>query len=490
MVNSSTSNSNVSQSVYYFILIITAVFSLYFLLKSQDFNGWWSKNENKVVLDVDQLDRYRDEDDEFEQQLSVSVKKENKVYNLKKVPLHIDIDPSIVMKADDVQVGYEELCKYVSDEGFIEGYYQTVTASLKSKRKFYAKKLAEAEGLYNAAKNKSGGSSFVVQHDTTRDRLGSIKIELKAIYDAVIKRQCKITRKSISEDLKDILDNTSSGLASLVGREDMKNFLSRQIIAFAKNHRAFSLNFQNIILYGSSGVGKTKLAEVISWVYSKSNILARPKYRVVTKADMASPFVSESGPMTRNLLYESIEAVLFFDEAYSVLQEPTVFGRGLDHGNDVIEEMVKFLDSWCGNSVFIAAGYETPMKERFLKSNEGMDRRFPYKITLSDYDTLHLTKILLGFLENENRQIEITEVNANFLYTLVDHVKCNRSGSFKLQAGDCKNLSGSIARCIGTANDQYRWGMNDNTNNMLLLRGTNQWLVTKGIEPIDAHKIR
>lgn len=486
MSSSNTSRSvNTSQLIYYFIIIITALISLYYLLKSQDFNGWWSASQNKAELNVDQQEMYRDDEDDDVQEPSMSIRRENRNYNLKKVPIALDIDTSMVTQSSSLQFGFDDFCNLVSNDDFIKSYYITVMDSIRRKKRFYRTKLDEADALYNQARSKSGGSSFVVQHDTTRDRLGALKKELQGIYEAVCKRELTVTINGIRKDMFDIINDNGKGLASLVGRDDMKHFLCRQIYAFANNHRAFANNFQNMIIYGSSGVGKTKLAEVISWVYSKSNILIRRKYRVVTKADMASPFVSESGPMTRNLLYESIEAVLFFDEAYSITQQPTMLGRGLDHGNDVVEEMVKFLDSWCGYSVFIAAGYKAEMEERFLKSNQGMDRRFPYKITLSDYDTMQLTSILLGFLQEENRNIEISENCADFLYSLVDTVKETRRNAFKLQAGDCKNLSGFISTCISTANEQYRWGQSDKINNLLLLSGMNNWLRTKDLQPVS-----
>ena len=85
--------------------------------------------------------------------------------------------------------------------------------------------------------------------------------------------------------------------------------------------------------------------------------------------------------------------------------------------------MVNFIDKMVGLNVIIAAGYPEEMKERFMKANQGMPRRFPYVLNLQPYQPNELTKILLSHFNKANPNLIITKDDANYLYTIIKNLE-------------------------------------------------------------------
>jgi hypothetical protein len=86
------------------------------------------------------------------------------------------------------------------------------------------------------------------------------------------------------------------------------------------------------------------------------------------------------------------------DEAYSLTtwESSRDEGRVLSgYSGEAMAEVVAFLSQRVGATVLVAAGYERQMLNDFLPSNEGLRRRFPYMIWLSDYSAEELIDIYL-----------------------------------------------------------------------------------------------
>ena len=194
-----------------------------------------------------------------------------------------------------------------------------------------------------------------------------------------------------------MLYNKKKGFASLVGREEIKDKLASQIYVFCRNPKIFFNNFQNFVIYGKSGVGKTKLTETMAYIYCKSGILIREKYRCVTTQDFKSPYVNESAKLTREIFLSTLEGVLLVDEAYAWIPEGKGLFKMADHGEESLTEAVNFWDKNIGLSITCLAGYKDKLQV-VLDANEGIDRPSPDKITLEDYTSEQLTHMLIQVL--------------------------------------------------------------------------------------------
>jgi len=301
--------------------------------------------------------------------------------------------------------------------------------------------------------------------------------ELLTEIDSKIKRVDETyTRNNLSLALYDC----TNGIESLTGRDNIKNFLALQLYTFSKNPNIFFSNFQNIAIYGPSGIGKTKLAQVIGHVYSVSGILIRNHVHMITKNSLTTSFVNESGKMTYNLLMANLGSLVFIDEAYDLAPQKTLIGSVIDHGSEAITEMVNFLDKMVGLSIVVVAGYQQEMETRFMTANQGLPRRFPNIIILTNYTSIELSNLLLKFLSESCPDLSITNHHGDYVYTLINQLIEHHPNLFSNQAGDMYNLSSCLSQSIYGSIDKT-W----NTDSPELINnGFNKYLSNKNINLI------
>ena len=102
---------------------------------------------------------------------------------------------------------------------------------------------------------------------------------------------------------------------------------------------------------------------------------------------------------------EAKGGVLFIDEAYSIVKSER--HQKDSFGKEAIETIMKHLDP--PSCVFIFAGYKEPM-ESFLKVNQGLARRIPYRYEFQPYTNQQMLQILLlmckSKCEDVNEQVQ------------------------------------------------------------------------------------
>jgi SpoVK/Ycf46/Vps4 family AAA+-type ATPase len=129
---------------------------------------------------------------------------------------------------------------------------------------------------------------------------------------------------------------------------------------------------------GPAGSGKTSSTEVIANFMELSGMLVGGlPFRVDNPGTLMSKFVGGTTGKTMQAFSDSIESVLFIDEAYGMLQ-----GGNRGYGQEAILAAMTQMDKFKGRHVLIFAGYEKEMGILLNDVNEGLSRRFPYKIYL------------------------------------------------------------------------------------------------------------
>ena len=386
-----------------------------------------------------------------------------------------------------INITLEELRKEVDNDEFIKEYTQSVKDLMKAKVGLYQKRKEEVEKEYQSINRKvqklrTMGTEDRVIRDMYPgfDGLKGFIIDLEDLIALVKKRSVDVTEENIREGLIEAIDDPDNGLSSIIGREDIKNQLASQIYSFSKGYKTFVGSFNNIAIYGPAGTGKTRLAVVIAFALSKIGILARDTVKIVTRADLVGQYVGQTAPRTRSALIETLEGILFVDEAYQLTACPDTQNKE-PFGGESITEIVNFLDKYIGLNIVIVAGYEGVMTRCFMAFNEGLPRRFPYRYILSPYSDAELTDILVTNLRKKlPEKNKIDPETSNFIFSMVSKIRVEIPDAFKNQAGDMLNLSASLNKAISSS-FQIKWKNDDLANNVpIILAGFDDFLETKG----------
>lgn len=363
-------------------------------------------------------------DDESEGKIEIKVNKANSKYkhDIKKELAEIETN----------EFNLTKLRKDINDDGFIKKAIEGEIKALEFKYKTYSKlALIDWQGEGKDKEKPMGNLNEIIEKikKTINEKINYLK---KSPY--VIKEK--------REELLNILDDPDNGIASIRGtsRESLRISLIKIIYMFIEVPIFFFKGFNNFILTGPPGSGKTKVASVIANLMKNLGILATTNVIMATRQNLVAEFTGQSAPKTRNLLSNGLEGVVFIDEAYTLTpcKEKNYHIDNL--AEEAVGELINFIDKFIGCIVIIVAGYKDKMNDCFLKFNEGMARRFPKQIELLPYSSTDLFNIFEIFL-NDSIDIKaiLTTEQRQYIKGIIKTL--NENSVFNNQAGDMLNLS-------------------------------------------------
>lgn len=174
---------------------------------------------------------------------------------------------------------------------------------------------------------------------------------------------------------------------------------------------AFSLN---VLLKGAPGTSKSESTKAYSALL-KDMHMTSGNMVTCSVADVHGQYVGETAAKTRQRVAESLDGVLFLDEAYAMVSSPalTNVNYGAEFNGVLVERMSR------SPLLFhvVAAGYAHEMENVFLMSNPGYSRRFRTQIALTPTfdDLVKATVLMLQKVKPETRLGE-TKVNVEKLF--------------------------------------------------------------------------
>lgn len=306
----------------------------------------------------------------------------------------------------------------------------------------------------------------------------AFKLDIEDLI-SLVRRRINITQEDVKKNLIEAINNPEFGLSCIKGRLDIKNHICSQIYSFSKGYKTFVNSFNNIAIYGPSGSGKSYIAQIIAFVFSNIGILAKNNIKIVTKSDLVAHYVGQTASKTRAILIETLEGILFIDEAYQLSD----YIGSKDFGKESLAEMINFIDKYIGLNIVIVAGYEDKMKYEFMNSNEGLPRRFPHVYILKPYTNTQLVDILIvNLVKKLPRDIKICKDIYNYIYSIVSKLNIESPEIFKNQAGDMLNLSSSLNKMI-ISSYKIQWSDKTSFSNKkkIVIEGFNDFLENKNM---------
>jgi len=358
-------------------------------------------------------------------------------------------------KINKLEVNEYNIKKFEEDiknDDFIKRAVEANIKALEYKQKIY-EKLSKVnwEGVKQEKNPMNPGKGMSVNlNEIIADMIKTVDTNLKEFKSKTLAENIEIKRK----DLLNILYNKDNGIYTLQGtsRENIRISLIKIMYMFFKIPEFFFKGFNNFMLTGSAGSGKTKLASVIAFMMNNLGILVTDKLVVATKQNLVGEYIGQSAPKTRNLLANTLEGVVFIDEAYTLT--PCSKEKKDSFSEEAVGELINFIDKFIGCMVLIVAGYKKEMNNCFLTYNEGIGRRFPKVIDLIPYSSKDMYKIFETFL---NESIEVNKIftkkQREFMKSIISAL--NDKEIFNNQAGDMLNLSKVIGEDAILFGDRY-----------------------------------
>ena len=207
-------------------------------------------------------------------------------------------------------------------------------------------------------------------------------------------------------------------LKQFVGMEKVKDNIVKQILYFLQNLDD-SQDMMHTVITGPPGVGKTKLAYLLSEIYYKMGIFKCKKnktykspitgedinfkFTLARRSDLIGEYVGHTAIKTQKVIDSSLGGVLLIDEAYSLGNDE----KKDSFSKECIDTLNQNLTENKGKFAVIIAGYDNELEKCFFSYNDGLRRRFPFRYEINSYNFTELSKIFTKKIESENWNLEI-----------------------------------------------------------------------------------
>lgn len=181
-------------------------------------------------------------------------------------------------------------------------------------------------------------------------------------------------------------------LNNLVGMHNIKKSITRIIIQFLSGIIDENEHMLHMAIYGPPGVGKSTVIDILAGIYGKLGILSKGHVKKVGASDLIAKYVGQTAPMTKKALQSALGGIFVIDEAYALGGD-----RQREHydgfSKECLDEINKFIEVNKKDFICIVAGYKKDIENCFFAYNQGLDRRFPYKIEIEEYTPEELKQI-------------------------------------------------------------------------------------------------
>jgi stage V sporulation protein K len=191
------------------------------------------------------------------------------------------------------------------------------------------------------------------------------------------------------------------------------------------------------VFLGPPGTGKTTVARLLGRIFKQLGYLQKGHLVETDRAGLVAGYVGQTAIKTAEVIGQSMQGVLFIDEAYALSPE----GSDQDFGKEAIDTLLKRMEDHRKELVVIVAGYTEPIK-KFVESNPGLRSRFNKFIEFDHFTPTQMLAIFKRFAKKAT--FDVTPEAETLLLQTFETLYAQRDQAF----GNARVVRNLFEKCV------------------------------------------